>query len=239
MRRSRMRPKPLGLEHLHREHDQHLGRLVLPAGAARLIAVGDGQVGLVDLDHALQSIAIGPHHRPAKPMQHRPGGLVAAQPEHPLQPQGADALLLVGQVPGRSQPDPKRGAGLVEDRARRSPCSGAPQSLHIMPDAAGTVRLARHAAARADEAVRPAQSLQVAKARLFAARTSRGTRSRCVDKVDWTWPISWIFIQCIPLLLELSGYPLCSYSLSPPQRIAYWPKSRCGQTGSSTGRTCS
>ena len=36
--------------------------------------------------HPLEPIAIGPHHRPAKPVQHRPGGLVAAQPEHPLQP---------------------------------------------------------------------------------------------------------------------------------------------------------
>ena len=208
MRRSRMRPKPLAARAPPRRGRPAPWRCCSSCRAlSAALAVGDGQVGLVDLDHALQAIAIGPHHRSAKPVQHRPGGLVAAQPEHPLQPESADALLLVGQVPGRGQPDPKRGAGLVEDRARPSRCSGARSpGTSCGCGWHGTARSPRRSSGRRSRSAsavppgRPGTRLR--------SRTGRGTRSRCVDKVDWTWAISCIFIQCIPRLLELSGYPL-------------------------------
>ena len=97
-------PEPTGLQQFHRDHHQFLVRAVLAPLALvlghRRASVADGQVGLVDLDHALEPLAVGADHGAAEPMQHRPGRLVAAQPEHPLQPQGADAVLLVGQIPG-------------------------------------------------------------------------------------------------------------------------------------------
>jgi len=94
-----------GLQHFHRQNDQHFACLVLaPHRRNRLLAVGDGQVSLVDFDLTLQAVSVRPHHRAAEPMQHGPGCLVAPEPEHTLQAQGAHALLLVRQVPRCCQP---------------------------------------------------------------------------------------------------------------------------------------
>ena len=62
--------------HLHRDGHDRL-RLRLPARHAGLLAA---DVALVDLDSAGEAVAVGGHHRRAQPMQHRPPGLIAAQP---------------------------------------------------------------------------------------------------------------------------------------------------------------
>ena len=64
------------------------------------------------------AISPGAHHRPAQLVQPRPGGLVAAKPEHPLDVRGADAVLLAGNEPHGHEPGPQRLARVLEDRAR-------------------------------------------------------------------------------------------------------------------------
>jgi len=98
--------------HLHRDGHDRL-RLRLPARHAGLLAA---DVTLVDLDIAGEAVAVGAHHRRAQPMQHRPRGLIAAQPQHSLQPQRAGTVLLrLGQILHRTcllgaipQPTPRR-----------------------------------------------------------------------------------------------------------------------------------
>ena len=54
-----------------------------------------------------QQVAIRVDYRTAKPVQHGPCALVVIQAEHALQFKGTNALLLMGDVPGRSEPQPQ------------------------------------------------------------------------------------------------------------------------------------
>ena len=76
-------------------------------------------IRLANLDLVSEPISARSHHRAAKLVQPSPGRLVAAQAEHPLQAKGADALLLVGHVPGGGEPGPERTPRVLEDRPRR------------------------------------------------------------------------------------------------------------------------
>ena len=53
-------------------------------------------IGFVGLDLAGKVVAAGPHHGPPQLVQPGPGGLVAAEAEGTLQPQGAHPVLLAG-----------------------------------------------------------------------------------------------------------------------------------------------
>jgi hypothetical protein len=149
----------LGLQHFDRKNDQHLARAVLAVdGQDRGFPVRDGQVGLVNLNTPLQAFAVRPHHGAAKPVQHRPSGLVASQAQHPLQTKGADALLLIGQIPSAGQPHTQWRASLVEYRAsghrRLVTATAAHQARAARP-----IRLGCYAAIRANESLRPPQCL--------------------------------------------------------------------------------
>ena len=74
----------------HRNDNQRLG-FRLPPAPARVHAP---HIGLVHFDPAGEAIAARTHHRPTKLVEPRPGGLVAAQTQRPLQPQGAHPRLL-------------------------------------------------------------------------------------------------------------------------------------------------
>ena len=135
--------------------------LDLPAPLALFRAA---HIGFVDFDRAAEAIPPRPHHRPAQLVQPRPGGLVAAEPEHPLQTESADAVLLAGNEPHGHEPGPERLARALEDRAggeRGAPATtaAAQQLIRHHP------RLAAHAAVWADEPVRPAQAPDVVPAR--------------------------------------------------------------------------
>ena len=113
----------LWLQQLHCDDHQHLVRTVLAPAALVLwhgrVSVADGQVGLVDFDHALLA-APGPaapsrggsSAASSRPFHSHPDSAPAADPS-------AVAMLLVRQVPRTGQPHPQRRAGRVEDRARR------------------------------------------------------------------------------------------------------------------------
>jgi len=75
-------------------------------------------VSLVHLDNAIQSVAARANHGPAQLMQHRPGRLVAAQAEYPLETQGAHAVLLAGDLPHGAKPDRQRYVTVLKDGPR-------------------------------------------------------------------------------------------------------------------------
>ena len=104
-----MRPS----RHFHRNYNQRLG-FRLPPAPARVHAP---HIGLVHFDPAGEAIAARTHHRPTKLVEPRPGGLVAAQTQRPLQPQGAHPRLLVRHPPHRSEPRHQRRPRVLEDRA--------------------------------------------------------------------------------------------------------------------------
>ena len=167
MRRRRIRPKPFRIDNLYRNGNKGLGRMAFPTHLGPgLTPLSDGNVGLVDLDFASQLLASGAHHRPTQPVQHGPGGLVAAQPQHTLQSQGTDALLLVGHVPRRAQPDLQRGARLIEDRAGGDAALMSTTSADESC-ATSSAGLRHSTAVRTDKPRGPAQSLQVRKAGLL------------------------------------------------------------------------
>jgi hypothetical protein len=66
---------------LRGHHHDGLGR-GLPAADARLRAA---HVGLIDLDLAAETISTGTDHGATKLVEPDPGGLVAAQPQDPLE----------------------------------------------------------------------------------------------------------------------------------------------------------
>ena len=119
MRRSRMRPNPLGSTTSTAMATNTLVVLLLrPTGVMGFFAVRDGQVGFIHLDKPLELVPAWSNHGASKPVQHGPGCLVTAQAQNALQPQSAHALLLIGQVPRRSQPYTQRCACLVKDGPR-------------------------------------------------------------------------------------------------------------------------
>src|SRR5260370_11142761 len=73
-----------------------------PADCASLLPT---PVSLVYLDDANQPVPTRTNHGPAQFMQHRPGGLIAAQAENTLQAQSTDAILLAGDLPHCAEPD--------------------------------------------------------------------------------------------------------------------------------------
>ena len=95
---------------LNRDHDDRLaGR-----GATTRAGPHAADIGLVDLDGVLEQLASGQHHRPAQLVQPRPGGLVAAELQHVLQPERGDTILLVDDVPDRREPAGERKAAAVK-----------------------------------------------------------------------------------------------------------------------------
>src|SRR5439155_7292845 len=73
-------------------------------------------VSLVDLDSSRQSIPARSHHRPPQFVQPTPSGLVTSEPQHALQTEGADAILLAGHPPQSVEPHLQRGARVLENR---------------------------------------------------------------------------------------------------------------------------
>src|SRR5439155_8534690 len=75
-------------------------------------------VSLVDLDSSRQSIPARSHHRPPQFVKPTPRGLVTAEPQHALQTEGADAILLAGHPPQSVEPHLQRGARVLKNRPR-------------------------------------------------------------------------------------------------------------------------
>src|SRR5450759_523250 len=102
-------------------------------------------------------------------MEPGPGRLIAAQAEHPLQTQRADAVLLAGDEPHGEKPHPQRLARVLQhssSRQRYLPIAGstAQQASRHFP------RLAHCRAVGADKAIRPAKPPDIFPARRLAAK---------------------------------------------------------------------
>src|ERR1035437_911964 len=115
-----------------------------------------------------QPVSSGPNHRPPKLVQPGPSGLIAAQTQNPLHPQGARPVLLAGHPPGRSKPHRQRLTRVLEDRPGRDrnlviAPGTLPQNLPHRPSSIP-------AAPRANEALRPPQAEQIVPASLLRAK---------------------------------------------------------------------
>jgi hypothetical protein len=76
-------------------------------------------IGFVNLNSTGQQVPTRPNYRAAQLVQPSPRGLVAAEPQLPLQAERADSVLLAGNEPHRQEPYPQRLAGTLEDRPGR------------------------------------------------------------------------------------------------------------------------
>jgi hypothetical protein len=107
-------PESLGTHDLHSDRDDRLGLRLAPADTALQAT----DVPLVDLDVTAQPLTMRTNHRDPIAMQHRPRGLVRAQPERALNPQRRDPVLLTGHLPCRREPQLKWGPSAMKDRPR-------------------------------------------------------------------------------------------------------------------------
>src|SRR3990172_605283 len=124
--------------------------------------------GLINLHRAAQPLPAGAHHRPPQPMQPGPSGMIAAQPQHPLQPQRAGPVLLASHIPDGLEPHPQRIARVVEQGSggHRHALATAPTlipALRQLPGLAVTTP-------GTDEAIAPADRRQIGAAGLFRGR---------------------------------------------------------------------
>jgi len=132
-------PHPAGtaVVAFHGDQDQRLAVCSAPA----LAGFHAAYERFIDLDHPVEQVPSETNHRPAQLVQPRPRGLIAAQAEHALQTERADALLLVDHVPHRREPALKRRSRPGEDRAgghrqtaqRRNPSDICHQSPPTVP----------------------------------------------------------------------------------------------------------
>ena len=127
---------------------------------APLSLFGAADIGFVNLDSAGEAIPTGPDHRSPQLVEPGPRRLVAAEPEHPLQTQGADAVFLTGDEPHRQEPHAQRLARPLKHGARRQ---------GRLPLASPTVqqsprrhpRLSSPSAVWASKPVRPTQPMDI------------------------------------------------------------------------------
>ncbi len=138
---------------------------------ARLLATN---IGLVDLDLADQSLSPRRHHRLAVAMQHRPRRLVGAQPQHTLEPQRRDPVLLAGQLPRSRKPHRQRRPGPMKDRARSHRRLVA--ASRTLTPAAGQPPPAPTRARWTAPTARPPQPIQIVKARLIVRKPRQQLR---------------------------------------------------------------
>ena len=101
---------------------------------------------LVDFDPAGQAFAARPNHRAPWVVQPRLRGLVAAQPQEPLQGERAGPRLGPGDGPHRPKPDGQRRARVLEDRAGRD--RGLPPASRTVPQAPGQAFVCPHCGQR-------------------------------------------------------------------------------------------
>src|SRR5450755_1442737 len=80
------------------------------------------QIRFIHFHPPTQTIPAWPHHRSPQLVQPRPGRLVAAQPQHSLQPQRTGPVLLARQPVNGPEPIHQRFARVLENRPCRHRC---------------------------------------------------------------------------------------------------------------------
>src|SRR6266481_5201448 len=154
--RIRIRPIPVG------SHHNQCFLQVEPPGQPLLQTT---QIAFVHLDPAGEQIAPRPHHGAAQFMQPRPGRLIALQPQHSLQPQRADTVLLTDHPPYGLKPQPQRSAGVLKNRPRRH--RGLMSTVTTAQQYRPHRRTLSTPTARTAKAIRPAQLQQILSAGLL------------------------------------------------------------------------
>ena len=133
------------------------------------VASAQRQVGLVNFDRTGQLVALWANHRAPESMQHRPGRLVAAQAQNPLQSKSAHTVFLTRDVPRRSEPHPQGCSGLIEDGARRDTALVRTGSADQSASARAS-RCVQHTTRRTAKSARPPQLLKVANTRILRGK---------------------------------------------------------------------
>jgi len=144
---------------LLRRHNNQCLRLGL---AATHTLFWSSHVSLVDLAGSGQSIPARPHHGPSQFVHPTLSGLVASEPQHTLQTQGADTVLLAGHPPQGAEPNPQGSARVLKDRPRcqRSLVSTA----CALPECRAQPPCFRFSAARTTEPFRPSHPEKIVSA---------------------------------------------------------------------------
>ena len=177
MRRNRMRPNPLGSTISTAMTINTLVVLLLRPAGGGILAIRDGQVRFIHLHKPLELVPAQADHGTSKPVQHVPGGLVAPQTQYALQPQGAHALFLMGQVPSCSQPT-RNGVRVLSKMVPDVTVPWYWHERHIR-----RVRLARYTSPalpqRRQTKPLATEASQERLASLFGGKTSQEIRSRC------------------------------------------------------------
>ena len=65
------------------------------------------QKGLIDFYGTAKPLSTWAHHGPTELVQPRPGRFVAPEAQDSLKTKGTNAVLLVGEIPNRLEPDPE------------------------------------------------------------------------------------------------------------------------------------
>jgi hypothetical protein len=174
---SRTRPTPLGSSSSTAMATTALWSWP-PSGALAPLPAPDA--GLVDLDHTVEPVPIGPDDGPAQLVHPCPRRAVRAHPQHPLKTERGDAVVLGGDQPHRREPIRQRQPRSVEDRPR---CHrGLAPARPAQPEPRRRLPRLRAPTARATEPVRPAQPRELRGTRLVVRKPARqlGERRRVV-----------------------------------------------------------
>lgn len=146
---------------LRTERHSETGTLATPFASA-------ADIDFIDLDLSAKLLSIRPDHRPAQLMEAHPGSSIAPKLQGPLEAQGAQSSLLVGEPPDRPKPEPEGQMAAVKDRtcglrnhhATLAALPGSPRQEPALPVTTS----------RAQEAVGPANLDQISPAGFFSSK---------------------------------------------------------------------
>jgi len=130
---------------------------------------GSAPVGFINFHDTAQTFTSGPHHRLAQFVEDKPGGLVAAQAQHPLKAQGTHPVLLAGDVPHRPEPNGQRKMGVLKHGPRQD--RNLLAAAATQPEPAGDGPCLLPVATRAPKPVRPAKVHKILPTRLIVGET--------------------------------------------------------------------
>jgi len=169
------------LENLDRDRDDCFALGV--ASTSSFFQASD--IGFVNFNDALQTVAFGAHHSATKLMEPRPSRLVALQTENSLDPEGVRPVLVARDLPRREEPGPQRRTRPMEDRAGEDGRLLFATRAHQQGSRRSPRRPAP-AASRANKALRPANPLQVGETTPLIGEGRVELR-----------PIAWIIRPCL------------------------------------------
>ena len=205
--------KSFGLQHLHCDGDQNLGGVAFaPHSTDRVDSVSECKIGFIDLNLTMEQFPVRANHCTAQSVQHSPRRLVAAQTKNSLQPQCADAMLLVGDVPNGGEPEAKFGARFIKNGAccyccLMSTCRTDQSATATSPN------LRNHTALRTNQSVRPTELFQIVPACLFRVEPIKELNpGRWIVFPAYRSSCWRVHLTILPSV-ELKGYPVILTSL--------------------------